>query len=61
MRTSLPEIRQTAPAAGPERRNPDEKLALLQQKRSGGDLGEAETVNQTFLNVKLSGICDFWP
>lgn len=50
MRTSLPEIRQTAPTAALKRRDSLPDRLWGQITRSSRYLGEAECVDQTFLD-----------
>ncbi|HDR27601.1 hypothetical protein [Rhodovulum sp.] len=53
MRTSLPEICQTAHLAGLTGRNPPRNPVSRLPKRSGSHLGAAEAVYQTFLIYTL--------
>ena len=49
MRTSLPEIRRTAPQAGPKHEISGQKPVSRLPSRSGRHRGAAECVDQTFL------------
>ena len=57
MRTSLPEIHQTAPTAGLTGRIRPQNHASLPKRRSSRHLGAAKHVDQMFPNVTKTLMC----